>query len=87
MLKVNLKKLDNFDSNLALPEYKSLGAAGADLRASFSDMKGIVLAPGEKTLVPTGLSLEIPQGYEAQVRPRSGLSAKTNLIIARNNRF
>ena len=81
MLKVNLKKLENFDNNLELPEYKSLGAAGADLRASFLNKEGISLGPGEKALIPTGLSLEIPQGYEAQVRPRSGLSVKTNLII------
>lgn len=55
-----------------LPEYKSLGAAGADLRAALESP--LVLGPGERSAVPTGLHLEIPQGWEGQVRPRSGLA-------------
>ena len=54
------------------PEYKTAGSAGADLRAFLR--AALVLAPGERAAVPTGLRLELPPGYEAQVRPRSGLA-------------
>ncbi|OHE67472.1 MAG: deoxyuridine 5'-triphosphate nucleotidohydrolase [Treponema sp. GWB1_62_6] len=62
-----------------LPEYASAGAAGADLFALVPD--GIVLEPGMRATVPTGLALAIPQGYEAQVRPRSGLAAKHGVTV------
>lgn len=55
-----------------LPEYKSVGAAGADLHAFLEEP--LVLRPGERRPVPTGLRFEIPEGWEAQVRPRSGLA-------------
>jgi dUTP pyrophosphatase len=54
------------------PEYRTQGSAGADLRAFIPE--GITLAPGERAAVPTGICIEIPRGYEAQVRPRSGLA-------------
>jgi len=57
---------------LSIPEYESDGAAGMDLHAWLEE--DLVLAPGETALVPTGLAVAIPQGYEAQVRPRSGLA-------------
>ncbi|MBN1799007.1 MAG: dUTP diphosphatase [Spirochaetales bacterium] len=57
-----------------LPEYKSPGAAGADLKADIP--KDLVLKPGTRRLVPTGISIELPLGYEAQVRPRSGLAVQ-----------
>ncbi|MBI5067027.1 MAG: dUTP diphosphatase [Deltaproteobacteria bacterium] len=57
---------------LDLPRYETPGAAGLDLRAD----EDFALAPGERRLVPTGLSLEIPAGHEGQVRPRSGLAAR-----------
>jgi len=57
-----------------LPAYETEGAAGMDLKARLE--KAIALEPGERALVPTGLSIELPQGYEAQVRARSGLAAK-----------
>ncbi len=57
---------------LDLPRYETEGAAGLDLRAD----EPVALAPGERALVPTGLSLEIPPGFEGQVRPRSGLAAR-----------
>lgn len=60
------------EEGLAPPEYKSPGAAGADLRARLDQT--VVLEPGKRMAVPTGLWLEIPEGYEAQVRPRSGLA-------------
>ncbi|HZZ86615.1 MAG TPA: dUTP diphosphatase [Anaeromyxobacteraceae bacterium] len=57
---------------LELPSYQTAGAAGLDLRAD----EACRLAPGERRLVPTGLALEIPPGYEGQVRPRSGLALR-----------
>jgi dUTP pyrophosphatase len=67
-----------------LPAYETAGAAGADLRANFppdSRAQGVTLAPGCRALVPTGLQLAIPQGFEVQVRPRSGLALKHGLSI------
>jgi dUTP pyrophosphatase len=61
---------------LSLPAYESAGAAGMDLRAAVPDDRPVLLLPGRRALVPTGLVLEIPAGYEAQVRPRSGLALK-----------
>jgi dUTP pyrophosphatase len=63
----------------SLPEYQSAGAAGADLRAHIE--QEIVLKPGQRALVPTGLLLEIPSGYEGQVRPRSGLAVKHGVTV------
>ena len=60
------------EEGAAVPEYKSPGAAGADLRAFIP--APLELAPGARTAVPTGLRIELPEGYEAQVRPRSGLA-------------
>lgn len=62
--------------DLPLPSYESAGAAGMDLRAAVPEDAPITLAPGERRLAPTGLSIALPQGYEAQVRPRSGLAIK-----------
>ncbi|MGA2478173.1 MAG: dUTP diphosphatase, partial [Spirochaetia bacterium] len=62
-----------------LPEYHSEGAAGADVRALLE--QEIVLKPGQRALVPTGLHLEIPPGYEGQVRPRSGLAVKHGVTV------
>jgi dUTP pyrophosphatase len=62
-----------------LPAYETDGSAGMDLRADLAEP--LVLGPGERTLVPTGLRLEIPPGYEGQVRPRSGLALKRGLTL------
>jgi dUTP pyrophosphatase len=59
---------------LALPAYETARAAGMDLRAAVPDDRPILLLPGKRALVPTGLVLEIPEGFEGQVRPRSGLA-------------
>jgi dUTP pyrophosphatase len=64
---------------LELPSYASAGAAGADLRAAVET--DLVLAPGERASVPTGLIMEIPEGWEGQVRPRSGLAIRHGLTI------
>lgn len=62
-----------------LPQYETLGSAGMDLRANLGE--SIELAPLERALVPTGLFIELPLGYEAQIRPRSGLAAKRGLSM------
>jgi dUTP pyrophosphatase len=81
--KVNIKilKLEHFDEALQLPTYQSEQAAGADLCACFGTGESLKIEPGERKLVSTGLSFEIPEGYEVQIRPRSGLSFKTNLFV------
>jgi dUTP pyrophosphatase len=61
---------------LPLPAYETAQAAGMDLRAAVAAEAPVTLAPGERGLVPTGLTIALPQGYEAQVRPRSGLAIK-----------
>jgi dUTP pyrophosphatase len=61
---------------LALPSYETAGAAGTDLRAAVPEDRPILILPGRRALVPTGLVLEIPKGFEGQVRPRSGLALK-----------
>lgn len=62
-----------------LPEYATNHAAGLDLRANITE--SIVLKPLERTLVPTGLFIELPQGHEAQIRPRSGLAFKNGITV------
>ncbi|MES2855826.1 MAG: dUTP diphosphatase [Bdellovibrionota bacterium] len=74
---VRLKKLSNFRGDL--PAYQSELASGFDVRAQL-DTK-VVLAPGARTMVPTGLSFEIPAGFEIQARPRSGLAAKQGISL------
>ena len=61
---------------LALPAYETADAAGMDLRAAVDENAPITLAAGARAMVPTGLTIALPPGYEAQVRPRSGLAAK-----------
>ncbi len=61
---------------LDLPAYETPGSAGMDLRAAVPDDKPLLLMPSRRALVPTGLVFELPEGYEAQVRPRSGLAFK-----------
>ena len=60
-----------------LPEYATTGSSGMDIRASLEN--DVILQPLERSLIPTGLFLEIPQGYEAQIRPRSGLAIKQGI--------
>lgn len=64
-------------SNNALPEYATLGSSGMDIRASL--VEPMVLEPSARALVPTGLFVEIPLGYEIQIRPRSGLAIKQGI--------
>ena len=62
---------------LDLPAYETSGSAGMDIRAAVNEQ--LVIAPGKRALVPTGLILEIPEGYEVQIRPRSGLAYKNGI--------
>ncbi len=63
-------------AQLPLPSYATHGAAGMDLRAAVAEEETLILEPGQRGLVPTGFIFEIPEGFEAQVRPRSGLALK-----------
>ena len=81
-IEVALTRLPHHDPALPLPAYETAGAAGMDLRASYPDRGTVTLAPGARTLVPTGLAIALPAGFEAQVRPRSGLALKTGLTVA-----
>lgn len=66
---------------LDLPAYQTAGAAGLDLLAAFAEGEPRRLGPGERALIPTGLVLELPPGYEAQVRPRSGLALRHGITV------
>ncbi|MGB5092734.1 MAG: dUTP diphosphatase [Parvibaculum sp.] len=66
---------------LALPRYETEGAAGMDLMAAIEAGDPLILMPGSRALVPTGLAMAIPLGFEAQVRPRSGLAAKHGVTV------
>ena len=81
MITVKVKKLSHYDESFDLPKYETTGAAGADVRASLGTGEQLLIRPGERVLVPTGISMEIPHGFEVQVRPRSGLSFKTGLMV------
>ncbi len=73
------------DPAVPLPAYETSGAAGADLRANLpeeSRAHGLALAPGARALVPTGLRVAVPAGWEMQVRPRSGLALKHGVTLA-----
>jgi dUTP pyrophosphatase len=74
---INLKVVNQ--SKHPLPKYATDHSAGLDLRANLNE--GIVLKPLERTLIPTGLFIELPQGYEAQIRPRSGLAFKNGITV------
>ena len=66
-------------SNHLLPHYETIASAGMDLRANINE--SIILKPLERTIVKTGLFIELPIGFEAQVRPRSGLAAKKGITV------
>jgi dUTP pyrophosphatase len=67
--------------DLPLPSYQSALAAGLDLLAAVPDNAPLIIAPGERTLVPTGIAIALPNGFEAQVRPRSGLAARHGVTV------
>ena len=69
------------DQALGLPKYETIGAAGADLRANLDGTVPVTLAVGARALIPTGLRLAIPNGFEVQIRPRSGLALKHGITL------
>ncbi len=81
MVAIRVIREDWADPAVALPSYETAGAAGADVRANLPDAKSILLRPGQRALVSTGLRIEIPPGYEVQVRPRSGLALKHGITL------
>jgi dUTP pyrophosphatase len=79
-VKIDIRQLPHGEG-LALPAYQSVHAAGLDLLAGVPEDEPLILAPGKYALVPTGLMIALPPGYEAQVRPRSGLAAKHGVTV------
>ena len=75
MIKVKIQS----SHDAVIPKYQSLGSAGADLCANVDET--IVLSPGKHALIPTGIFMEIPEGYEAQIRPRSGLALNHGITV------
>ena len=81
---VAVRRLPGRDPNLPLPGYATAGAAGMDLCANLAPEQradGLSIAPGERALVPSGLAVAIPDGFEVQVRPRSGLALKHGVTL------
>jgi dUTP pyrophosphatase len=81
---VRVVRTEDADPAIPLPSYQTDGAAGLDVSANLTlgdRATGIILRPGERRLVPTGLRVQIPEGYEIQMRPRSGLALKQGLTL------
>ncbi|OWZ84286.1 hypothetical protein CDO51_04300 [Natranaerobius trueperi] len=77
--KIKVKVVYFGKNELPIPEYKSDGASGLDLMAALGDP--VILDPFERVLIPTGIGIELPEGYEGQVRPRSGLAVKHGITV------
>ena len=78
-LQVRVSWVRQEDASLPLPNYQTPGSAGVDLRAAVAEP--VTLEPGQRLLVPTGLSFEIPEGWEGQVRPRSGIAFRHGVTV------
>jgi dUTP pyrophosphatase len=76
MTKIQIKKLSN---DVLIPKYETSGSSGMDIAAYIE--QEVTINPGDKALIPTGFSLSIPQGFEVQIRPRSGLAAKQSITV------
>ncbi len=81
MVAIRVIREEGADPSVPLPSYETAGAAGADVRANLPDGASVILEPGHRALIPTGLQIEIPQGFEVQVRPRSGLALKHGITL------
>jgi dUTP pyrophosphatase len=79
-IKVQIRQLPHGEG-LPLPAYQSAHAAGLDLLAAVADAEPLILAPGSHAMVPTALAIALPEGFEAQVRPRSGLAARHGVTV------
>ena len=81
---VNISRAAGADTSIELPKYETAGASGMDIRANLTEADrdgGMNLAPNARVLVPTGLKIAVPAGYEMQVRPRSGLALKSGVTV------
>ncbi len=76
MIEILIKRLSK---NISLPKYETEGSSGMDLAANIE--KEIRIDPGKSAIIPTGLAVSIPKGYEIQIRPRSGLAAKSKITV------
>jgi len=79
-MKISIRRLTNGE-DLPLPAYASAGAAGLDLYAALPAGQKLVLEPGARDLIPTGVQIALPDGYEAQIRPRSGLAVEHGVTV------
>src|SRR3990167_5796556 len=79
MIQIKIKRVRKSPNPLPLPQYQSDHAAGMDLMADIDDV--VTLNTGERKLIPTGLAIELPAGFEAQIRPRSGLAIKKGITL------
>jgi len=79
-VRVEVRRLPHGE-DLPLPAYQSTGAAGLDLLAAVPEQTPLILSPGKSAIVPTGLTIALPPGYEAQIRPRSGLAARHGVTV------
>jgi dUTP pyrophosphatase len=80
MRNLEVKILDN-GFGLPLPKYETEGAAGLDLFAATKESTKIIISPRKAEMIPTGIAISVPPGYEAQIRPRSGLAAKNGITV------
>lgn len=80
MITIQLQRLPHGDG-LPMPQYQSVLASGLDLTAAVAADASVVIAPGERALIPTGIAIALPPGFEAQVRPRSGLALKHGVTV------
>ena len=76
MIKILIKRLSK---EVSLPKYETLGSSGMDIAANIN--ANIIIDPGKTAIIPTGLALSIPKGFEVQIRPRSGLAAKQKISV------
>ncbi len=76
MIKILIKRLSK---EVSLPKYKTSGSSGMDLEANI--VSDIIIEPGKTAIIPTGLAISIPKGFEIQIRPRSGLAAKNKISV------
>ena len=79
-VRIEIRQLPHGEG-LALPAYQSEHAAGLDLLAAVPEASPMILSPGQRALVPTGLMIALPSGFEAQIRPRSGLASKHGVTV------
>ena len=81
MIAVQLMWDEGADRSVPLPSYETSGSAGADLRANIPDGRSVLIEAGGRALIPTGLRIAVPDGYEMQLRPRSGLALKHGITL------